>query len=77
MGRKYVTFRAIDKSPLNVSVPTALAKGFREKVKEFGLLANELLTYMLCDLLDQDPTDFGLFPLIEQGQDADRDDHAS
>lgn len=63
--RRYVTFASVDKSPLNVSVPTKLAKGFRERAKESRLKSNELLTYMLCDLLGEDPVDFGLFPLLD------------
>ena len=73
--RKYVaSFASLPKSPLNLSVPDKLAKLFRERAKENRVKPNELATYMICEILGQDPTDFGLFPLVEQGQDADRDD---
>lgn len=73
--RRYVTFASVDKSPLNVSVPTRLAKGFRDRAKESRLKSNELLTYMLCDLLGEDPANFGLFPLMDAVDgDGDGDD---
>lgn len=77
MSRKYVTFASVNKSPLNVSVPTKLAKGFRVRAKESGLKSNELLTYVLCDLLGEDPVDFGLFPLSQRRQDDDQKDDPS
>lgn len=77
MRRYIATFASIDKSPLNLSVPTKLAKLFRERAKESRLKPNELATYMICEILGEDPVDYGLFPLIERDDAAPKDDLSS
>ena len=66
--RRRITFGSIPKSPLNLSIPESLVKAFRERAKEELLKPNELATYIICELLGEDPCDYGLFPLKEQGR---------
>lgn len=64
------SFTSIEKAPFNLSVPVGLVDGFRLRAREAGLKANELITYMLCDLLDADPTEYGLPPWEDHSGDA-------
>jgi hypothetical protein len=41
-------------------------KEFREYARSLGVKPNELMTYMLCDALSRDPTEFGLHPLRDR-----------
>lgn len=60
---RYVSFASTPKGPLHVSVPESLIKRFREHAKEQRLKPNELITYVLCEILGEDPTEYGLHPL--------------
>jgi hypothetical protein len=63
---RWRSFSSVPKEEMHLSVPCGLMKEFREYARSLGVKPNELMTYMLCDALSRDPTEFGLHPLRDR-----------
>ncbi len=64
MVDRYVSFSSVKKKELHISVPEELVDSFREYAKAQDLRPNELMTYVLCHIVKEDPRKFGLHPLV-------------
>ena len=64
--RQWRTFGSFPKEEMHLSVPCGLMKDFRDYARSMGIKPNELMTYMLCETLSKDPTEYGLHPLRDQ-----------
>lgn len=62
MVDRYVSFSSTKKKELHISVPCELVDSFREYAKAQDLRPNELMTYVICHVVKEDPRKFGLHP---------------
>lgn len=58
--QRWRSFASVPKEEMHLSVPRGLMKEFREYARSMDYKPNELATYMLCQVLRKDPTEFGL-----------------
>lgn len=70
---RYVSFSSVKKRELHTFVPEELVERFREYAKTQDLRPNELMTYVLCHIVKEDPRKYGLHPWVENAKQDDNE----